>query len=76
MTLDDATTTIYSAFLVDEEDTTSSFAGVSEVIPEFGLFNSLYTDRGSHYQTPKPAANSTGTAPPSSDGPWASSASR
>ncbi|MGH9576078.1 MAG: ISNCY family transposase [Terriglobales bacterium] len=49
VTLDDATTAIYSAFLVDEEDTMSSFAGVTEVITEFGLFNSLYTDRGSHY---------------------------
>ena len=27
----------------------SSFAAVAEVIGEFGLFNSLYTDRGSHY---------------------------
>ena len=49
VTLDDATTKIYSAFLVDEEDTMSSFAGVGEVILECGLFNSLYTDRGSHY---------------------------
>ena len=49
VTLDDATGAIYSAFLVDEEDTMSSFAGVAEVISEFGLFNSLYTDRGSHY---------------------------
>lgn len=49
VTLDDATGAIYSAFLVDEEDTMSSFAGVGEVITAFGLFNSLYTDRGSHY---------------------------
>ena len=49
VTLDDATTRIYSAFLVDEEDTMSSFAGVGDVILECGLFNSLYTDRGSHY---------------------------
>ena len=49
VTLDDATTRVYSAFLVDEEDTMSSFAGVSDVILECGLFNSLYTDRGSHY---------------------------
>lgn len=49
VTLDDATTKIYSAFLVDEEDTMSSFAGVSQVILECGLFNSLYSDRGSHY---------------------------
>jgi transposase len=49
VTLDDATTRIYSAFLVDEEDTMSSFAGVGDVILECGLFNTLYTDRGSHY---------------------------
>ena len=49
VTLDDATGAIYSAFLVDEEDTMSSFAGVAEVIAHHGLFNSLYTDRGSHY---------------------------
>jgi hypothetical protein len=49
VTLDDATGAIYSAFLVDEEDTMSSFAGVAEVIARYGLFNSLYTDRGSHY---------------------------
>ncbi len=49
VTLDDATGVIYSAFLVAEEDTMSSFAGVAEVIARHGLFNSLYTDRGSHY---------------------------
>ena len=54
VTLDDANTQIYSAFLVDEEDTMSSFAGVGEVILACGLFSSLYTDRGSHYwHTPK-----------------------
>lgn len=49
VTLDDATGAIYSAFLVDEENTMSSFMGVAEVIARHGLFNSLYTDRGSHY---------------------------
>ena len=54
VSLDDATGAIYSAFLVAEEDTMSSLAGVAEVIGEHGLFNSLYTDRGSHYwHTPK-----------------------
>lgn len=54
VSLDDATGAIYSAFLVAEEDTMSSFAGVAEVIGGHGLFNSLYTDRGSHYwHTPK-----------------------
>jgi hypothetical protein len=49
VTLDDATGAIYSALLVDEEGTMSSFAGVAAVITYHGLFNSLYTDRGSHY---------------------------
>jgi helix-turn-helix protein len=49
VTLDDATGAIYSALLVEEEDTMSSFLGVAEVIARHGLFNSLYTDRGSHY---------------------------
>lgn len=49
VTLDDATTEIYSAFFVEEEGTLSSFRGVQEVIETQGLFSSLYTDRGSHY---------------------------
>ena len=52
--MDDATSEIYSAFLVEEEGTWSSFRGLSEVIETHGLFSSLYTDRGSHYfHTPK-----------------------
>ena len=54
VTLDDATSAIYSAFLVDEEGTASSLRGVREVVAQHGLFCSLYTDRGSHYfQTPE-----------------------
>ena len=49
VTLDDATSEIYSAFLVEEEGTASSFRGLLEVIARHGLFCSLYTDRGSHY---------------------------
>lgn len=49
VTLDDATGAIYSAFLVDEEGTASSFRGLREVVAKHGLFCSLYTDRGSHY---------------------------
>ncbi len=49
VTLDDATSTIYSAFFVEEEGTMSSFRGLQEVIEMQGLFSSLYTDRGSHY---------------------------
>lgn len=54
VTLDDATSEIYSAFLVEEEGTFSSFRGLAEVIEKHGLFSSLYSDRGSHYFfTPK-----------------------
>ncbi len=54
VTMDDATSAIYSAFLVDEEGTASSLRGLREVIARHGLFCSLYNDRGSHYfYTPK-----------------------
>ncbi len=54
VTLDDATSAIYSMFLVEEEGTASSFRALAEVIERDGLFCELYTDRGSHYfHTPK-----------------------
>ena len=54
VTLDDATSEVYSAFLVEEEGTHSTFRALGEVIEKKGLFCSLYTDRGSHYfTTPK-----------------------
>jgi transposase len=54
VTLDDATSEIYSAFLVDEEGTMSTFRALAEVIAEHGLPCALYTDRASHYfHTPK-----------------------
>jgi transposase len=54
VTLDDATSAIYSGFIVEEEGTASSFRALSEVIDRHGLFCELYTDRGSHYfHTPK-----------------------
>ena len=49
VTMEDATSALYSAFLVDEESTASSFQGLREVVARHGLFCSLYTDRGSHY---------------------------
>jgi transposase len=49
VTMEDATSALYSAFLVDEEGTASSFQGLREVVAQHGLFCSLYTDRGSHY---------------------------
>lgn len=54
VTLDDATGCIYSALLVEQEGTMSSFLGLAETIAAQGLFGALYTDRGSHYfHTPK-----------------------
>jgi transposase len=49
VTLDDATSAILSAFLVEEEGTASTFRALREVFGEQGLPLSLYTDRGSHY---------------------------
>jgi transposase len=49
VTMDDATSTIYSAILVEEEGSVSSFLGLAETIAAHGLPCSLYTDRGSHY---------------------------
>jgi transposase len=49
VTLDDATSAIYSAFLVAEEGTASTFRALEEVFGRHGLPLSLYTDRGSHY---------------------------
>jgi Winged helix-turn helix len=57
VTLDDATSRIVSAFLVEEEGTMSSFVGLKETIAAHGLFSALYTDRGSHYfYTPEAGA--------------------
>jgi len=54
VTMDDATSEVYSAFLVEEEGTHSSFRGLAETIAAKGLFCALYTDRASHYfHTPK-----------------------
>jgi transposase len=49
VTLDDATSEIYSAFFVEEEGTMSTFRALAEVIAKHGLFCALYADRGSHY---------------------------
>jgi hypothetical protein len=52
--LDDATSEIYYAQLVEEESTRTVMAGLREVIEMKGLFCALYSDRGSHFfVTPK-----------------------
>ena len=47
--LDDATSEIYYAQLVEEESTRTVMAGLREVIEVEGLFCALYSDRGSHF---------------------------
>lgn len=51
VTMDDATSEITSGFFVLQEGTGSTFRGIKETIEKYGLFCSLYTDRGSHYWT-------------------------
>ena len=52
--LDDATSEIYYAQLVEEESTRTVMVGLREVIQNKGLFCALYSDRGSHFfVTPK-----------------------
>lgn len=52
--LDDATSEIYYAQLVEEESTATVMAGLKEVVERKGLFCALYSDRGSHFWlTPK-----------------------
>ncbi len=52
--LDDATSEIYYAQLVEEESTVTVMAGLREVIERKGVFCALYSDRGSHFWlTPK-----------------------
>lgn len=47
--LDDATSQIYYAQLVEEESTRTVMAALREVIQSQGLFCALYSDRGSHF---------------------------
>ena len=52
--LDDATSEIYYAQLVEEESTATVMVGLRAVIERKGLFCALYSDRGSHFWlTPK-----------------------
>lgn len=54
--MDDATSEIYYAKLVDEESTATVMEAVRTVIAERGVFCSLYSDRASHFVcTPKGA---------------------
>ena len=65
--LDDATSEIYYAQLVEEESTLTVMAGLREVIERKGVFCALYSDRGSHFWlTPK--AGEGGSAPADAGG--------
>ena len=55
VTMDDATSEVYSGFFCTEEGTMSTFRGLAEVIAANGLFCALYADRGSHYWHTKEA---------------------
>jgi transposase len=47
--LDDATSEIYYAQLVEEESTVTVMVALREVIEKQGVFCALYSDRGSHF---------------------------
>ena len=49
VTMDDATSEIYAASLVEEESTLSTFEACLEVFSTHGLPCQVYTDRASHY---------------------------
>jgi transposase len=55
--LDDATSEIYYAQLVEQESTRTVLAALREVVEKKGLFCALYSDRASHFfETPKAGA--------------------
>jgi hypothetical protein len=57
VTMDDATGEHTSMFFCHQEGTASSFHGIGQTIARYGLFASLYSDRGSHYfNTPEAGA--------------------
>ncbi len=52
--LDDATSEVYYAQLVEEESTVTVMAALREVVEQHGVFCALYSDRASHFfDTPK-----------------------
>jgi hypothetical protein len=55
--LDDATSEIYYAQLVEEESTRTVLQALREVVEQQGVFCALYSDRASHFfETPKAGA--------------------
>jgi transposase len=47
--MDDATSEVYYAQLVEEESTRTVLQALREVVEQHGLFCALYSDRGSHF---------------------------
>lgn len=68
VTMDDATSEHYDMRFVEEEGTVSSFQAVRATIEAYGLFSSLYTDRGSHYWTTPEAGGKVDRAHPTQFG--------
>jgi hypothetical protein len=48
VTMDDATGEHISMFFCEQEDPASSFHGLGQTVARYGLFASLYSDRGNH----------------------------
>ena len=66
--LDDATSEIYYAQLVEEESTRTVMAGLREVIVKQGFFCALYSDRGSHFFRDPEGRRESGQAPADAGG--------
>ena len=67
--LDDATSRIYYAQLVEEESTRTVMAALREVIEREGLFCTLYSDRGSHFLLHTEGGRTGGQEPPDASRP-------
>ena len=53
MVLDDATSEVYYAQLVEAESTRTVMRALREVIETKGVFCSLYSDRAAHFSSPR-----------------------
>jgi transposase len=68
VTMDDATGVHTSMFFCGQEGSASSFHGIGQTIARYGLFASLYTDRGAHYFTTPVAGGKVDKAHPTQVG--------
>ena len=62
--LDDATTEVYAAEFVPQEDTRACMTQIKAVVEKRGIFCALYTDRGSHFTTTRHGAGPHTIHPP------------